>query len=237
MRVAEVWRFPVKSALGEVIATTEVLNSGVCFDRHWAVLDVERKRLLSAKEEPRMLYLGASIVEGLLKLHVEGTSASDVDASLSTYLNRSVTVVASGDDVPHVYSVGEDPEDGYGSTLETFHGAEGSFQDSRRAQITITTRETIALFGGAPARFRMNVILDSGDERELLGRRIRIGSVILDVVKEVDRCVMVTRGQPGLDRDLSVLKRINHDRMGSLGVGALVVLPGEFSVGDSIHAI
>ncbi len=47
---------------------------------------------------------------------------------------------------------------------------------------------------------------------------------------------MVTRPQPGLERDLDVLKRINADRGGLAAIGALVTRPGRVGVGDVVNA-
>ena len=85
-------------------------------------------------------------------------------------------------------------------------------------------------------RFRPNVVVDGSGEDELVGRRVGLGSVVLDVVKRIDRCVMVTRPQPGgIERDLSVLKTVLRDSDGLLGVGAVVVEPGEFGVSDEVE--
>jgi hypothetical protein len=74
-----------------------------------------------------------------------------------------------------------------------------------------------------------------GVENELVGRRISIDAVTLEVVKPIDRCVMTTRPQPGgIDRDLDVLRTINAERQTWLGVGALVVVPGELAMGNEV---
>jgi hypothetical protein len=87
-------------------------------------------------------------------------------------------------------------------------------------------------------RFRSNVVLDGAGEDELVGKRIRIGDVVLDVTKQIDRCVMVTRPQGnGLDRNLDVLKTINHDRAGNLAIGALVIEPGVIKLGQPVEIV
>lgn len=46
---------------------------------------------------------------------------------------------------------------------------------------------------------------------------------------------MVTRPQPrGIDRDITVLQTILREHGGFLGVGALVVVPGEVRAGDRL---
>ncbi len=83
-------------------------------------------------------------------------------------------------------------------------------------------------------RFRTNVIVDGSGEDDFVGGRIAIGDVRLDVRKQIDRCVMVTRPQPDLDRDLDVLKTINSERATFLAVGCLVDAPGNIAVGSEV---
>ena len=59
---------------------------------------------------------------------------------------------------------------------------------------------------------------------------------MLDVVKQIDRCVMVTRSQPGIERDLAILTTINAERARLFAVGCLVVESGEVTLGDPVSA-
>jgi len=87
-----------------------------------------------------------------------------------------------------------------------------------------------------PRRFRSNLILDGEGENEddLVERRVTIGDTVLYVVKQIDRCVMVTRAQPGLDRDLDVLRTIHRSRDSTLAVGAVVITPGRVAEADEV---
>ena len=65
-RVAEVWRFPVKSMLGERLDQVEVTAAGVVGDRSWALVDAEDGKVVSAKNPrkwARILELRASFLE------------------------------------------------------------------------------------------------------------------------------------------------------------------------------
>jgi uncharacterized protein YcbX len=85
-------------------------------------------------------------------------------------------------------------------------------------------------------RFRANVVLDGDGEDAFVGTTITVGEVALDVVKRIGRCVMITRPQPGaIERDLDVLKRVNHDHDGCLGIGALVSWSGAIGAGDVLR--
>lgn len=74
-----------------------------------------------------------------------------------------------------------------------------------------------------PRRFRINLVLD-GDDDDLEGV-ITIGSCTLTVRKPIERCVMFTRAQPGIDRDLTVPRTIIRERGNQLGVSARPSLP------------
>ena len=55
MKVAEVWRYPVKSMLGEELNQAEVEPAGIQGDRQWAVVDAESGVSLSAKRYAELL--------------------------------------------------------------------------------------------------------------------------------------------------------------------------------------
>ena len=76
-------------------------------------------------------------------------------------------------------------------------GPAGSFHDSTRTMISLVTEATMGQWD--LRRFRINVILDGSNEDDLVGRRLTAGSTTLDVLKQIDRCVMVTRPQADLN--------------------------------------
>ena len=45
---------------------------------------------------------------------------------------------------------------------------------------------------------------------------------------------MVARPQPGLERDIELLKTINRDRATFLSIGSLVATPGSVAIGDDV---
>src|SRR5690625_5880985 len=62
-RVAQLWRYPVKSMGGEALEAARVTARGVAGDRQWAVLD-EEGIIRSARQWPRLIELAASYAEG-----------------------------------------------------------------------------------------------------------------------------------------------------------------------------
>lgn len=64
MRVAEIWRYPIKSMAGERVSETHVGPDGVTGDRVLYVLD-PRGQMLSARTKPRLLaHHATSTVDG-----------------------------------------------------------------------------------------------------------------------------------------------------------------------------
>lgn len=230
MRVAQLWRYPVKSLQGELLDAVAVTDVGLAGDRAWGIHHAETGTVLTARRAPELLFASARLVapDEVVVTLPDGTETND-DAVLSAWLGRDVTLVRPGDDG----ATYENPMD-VENDADWIHwqGPAGSFHDSTRAVITIVGSDT---FGNWDVRrFRPNVVIDGGGEDELVGTRRSLGSAEIDIRKQIDRCVMVTRPQPGLDRDLGVLKTIVATRGNHLSVGAMVVAEGRVGLGDRL---
>jgi uncharacterized protein YcbX len=59
VRVAQLWRYPVKSLLGERLSTLRVIGDGVYGDRMWGIQDCSDGRILTVRREPRLLFASA----------------------------------------------------------------------------------------------------------------------------------------------------------------------------------
>ena len=86
-------------------------------------------------------------------------------------------------------------------------------------------------------RFRPNLVVDSTQpglwpEFEWVGRRMQLGSALLEITAACPRCVMVTRGFADLAQDRTVLRRIVAEANQNFGVYATVITNGRVSVGD-----
>jgi MOSC domain-containing protein len=237
VRVAELWRYPVKSLQGERLTGGEVGPEGLAGDRQWALFDVTTGFGLTARRVPDLLFLtGRLRPDGSAEIVVPDGSVTSDDAVLSDWLGRPVTLRAAADapgerryENPH--EVGEAGEYDW----DAFTGARGAFHDSSRTRVSLVSTGTLGTWDRR--RFRANVVLEGAGEDALVGRRVRLGGAELDVVKQVDRCVMVTRPQPGgIGRDNGVLKTIHRERAGCLAVGALVARAGTVAVGDELTA-
>jgi uncharacterized protein YcbX len=109
-RVAEVWRFPVKSMLGERLDEVEVTTAGVVGDRAWALLDPEDGKVVSAKnprkwgrilelrasylDEPRATGAPAAVAIALPDGSTVRSDDGGADEALSAFLGRPVHLVS-----------------------------------------------------------------------------------------------------------------------------------------------
>lgn len=233
MRVAEIWRFPVKSLQGERLDTADVNAGGLAGDRTHAIFDAATGFGLTARRMPGLLFAAASVRSdgGVTITLPDGSAATDDDA-LSDWLGRRVHLRSAADDGARRYENPTDFEDETGR-WEPFDGSPGAFHDSAGASVSLLSRASIGSW--QVRRFRANLILDDGDDAALTGTQVRVGTAVLDVGAPLERCVMTTRPQPGgVERDLDVLRTIHRQRDGYLAVGAVVGEPGTVRVGDQL---
>jgi uncharacterized protein YcbX len=230
VKVAAIWRYPVKSLQGEALERAEVGRHGLVGDRGWAIVDDATGFTLTARREPRLLFAQASVADDGLRITLEGGATPTSDADLSDWLGRPVHLVEAGQR-GGLFETPADPEDEAGEWLQ-WRGPGGAFHDSARTKVSLVSTATLGAWDAL--RFRSNVVVDSAGEDALVGRSITIGTTALAVLKHIDRCVVVTRPQPGIERDLDVLRTINRERATCLGVGATVTLAGHMAVGDAV---
>jgi uncharacterized protein len=232
LTVVSLHRFPVKSMQGESVDAVDVDEKGIVGDRRWGLRDKATGYVLTGRRVPALLE--ATGRHGAVTLP-DGETTAD-SRKLSSWLKREVELIGTADS-RSTYEVPLDPLDGETQWV-SWQGPTGSFVDSTKTAISLVSTATLQTW--EPRRFRLNVQLSGAeidDEVRLVGHRVRIGEVELDIVKRVDRCVMVTRAQPGFERDLDVLKAINHRHEGNLGVGGLVRRTGTIAIGDTVEVI
>ncbi|MGY1782729.1 MOSC domain-containing protein [Geodermatophilus sp. SYSU D01036] len=229
----ELWRYPVKSLQGERLDAVDVGHEGLAGDRRWALFDRSTGFGLTARRVPDLLFASGRLrADGGVEVVLpDGTVTTD-DAVLSDWLGKPVALrAAEAVRGPRQYEDPVDDEDG--GPWDAWEGASGAFHDSSRIRVSLVSTGTLGTWDRR--RFRANVLLDGAGEDDLVGSTVRLGTAVLDVLKPVSRCVMVTRPQPGgIGRDTGVLKTVHRERGGTLAVGALVPVPGRVAVGDAL---
>ena len=228
LSVREIWRFPVKSVGGERLGAARVDELGIEGDRAWGIYDPRTDKVLTARREPALLFLSARIVDGEPVITADDGSTLETNDDLSRWLGHEVELRSATKGA----GTFENPMDienesdwvAWQSVGNTFHDG-GS-------KISLVSADSLGDWDAR--RFRINLILDGSGEDDLSGE-IGAGSATLTIRKPITRCVMVTRPQPGLERDVSVIRRVIAERDNMLGIGAIVTTSGTISTGDPIR--
>jgi uncharacterized protein YcbX len=248
MKVSGLWRYPVKSMVGERQGGLEFSERGVDGDRRFGVLDLASGTIVSAKSDARLLQARAMLAGVTLTLRLPtgetalGTGPA-VDMALSDWLGRPVRLVEVAPSGRGTFEMPADFEDDQSKRVR-WEGPSGSFVDDGPVHI-LTTSSIRALASERPdlqwdiARFRPNILIeaegDSPVEQDWIGRRLALGVVELQVAKPCKRCVMTTRLQPGgIERQLDILHHINASHGSNLGVLAWVTRGGRVELGQTV---
>lgn len=234
MRIAQLWRYPVKSLQGEQVDAVELGSHGMHGDRQYAIFDLATGFGLTARRAPEMLFACARLgADGSVEITLPDGRPATGDDALSAWLGRPVALRSTGEVAVRRYENPEDIESEAAHTWSPFVGAAAAFHDSAAASLTLLS--TASMRGEAARRFRPNIVLDGGGEDALVGATVQVGAALLDVTRPIARCVMVTRPQPdGIALDRNVLRRIHRERAGLLAVGAVVSSTGTVRVGDEV---
>jgi uncharacterized protein len=226
--VLKLWRYPVKSMLGEACESVDLDARGVAGDRLFAIRDGDGK-LGSGKTTRRFRHIAGLFAFRAVHrapapeiIFPDGRrmagSDPDIHHALSQALAAPVTL-AREDGMPHV-----DSAPVHLVTSASLRWLQAALPDSR-----IDER-----------RFRPNIVIDvPGNEpmeQDWLGKTLRIGaSAKLRISEVTERCVMTTFAQADLPADARVLKCIGRDADLQFGVYAEVLSPGTIACGDRIE--
>jgi uncharacterized protein len=237
--VSQIWRYPVKSIGGERLESADVGELGIAGDRGWGVVDRSTGMVLTARRAPQLLFASARVdpagpdpaVVITLPTGREVTIGASGDAELSEWLELDVELRRAGDTGgTYENPLNVEDEDDW----VTWQGPAGAWHDSPRSRLSLVSESTLGQWD--IRRFRTNVLVSGRGEDEFVDSAIEVGSCRLDITQRIDRCIMVTRPQPGLDRDLGVLQAVHRERSSCVSIGALVARAGVISVGDKVLA-
>ncbi|HVN51792.1 MAG TPA: MOSC N-terminal beta barrel domain-containing protein [Acidimicrobiales bacterium] len=248
LRLLEIWRHPVKSLQGEPLDTAVVEHDGVAGDRSWGIRDEATGRVLTGRREPSLLLARARLDEtgGPEITLPDGTvctgAGATTDEALSAWLGRPVSLVEAAGRPGATAEFFADATDDTSPAIE-WTMPTGRFVDALPLLVVTTSslRAGLALHPGGAwdvRRFRPNLVLDAAGsdwlEDTWVGRSLRIRDVVIDVRAPCVRCTMVTRPQPGLDRDLDVYRSLARHHQATFGMWSEIGSPGTIAVGDAV---
>ena len=211
MVIQEIWRYPVKSMAGELLRTADITEHGISGDRIIQVRNASG-RIFTARTRPGLLRHRAMLDE-----------------------NGDVLV----DERPwNTEQVARDVEDAAGQGARLVRSdAEDRFDV---LPLLVTTDGMFAAVGYDRRRFRPNLVIGGVDglsERQWEGAQLQIGEVVIGMDDLRSRCIMTTFDPDTGKQDLSVLRRVQKEFDGVLGLNSYVVTPGRIAVGDPVELI
>ena len=142
VRIAEVWRYPVKSAQGESLSQAVVTPLGLEWDRRLAIVDLTTGRVLTARREPALLSLSAIVDQSNVRITTPEGRPLRSDDDLSAWLGRTVSLACPSLENQPEYECPVDFEDESG-TWDVWTGPAGVWHDSTRTRVSILSRASL----------------------------------------------------------------------------------------------
>ena len=211
MRVAEIWRYPVKTMAGQRLQRAAVGALGIEGDRIVRVQD-GRGHVVTSRSHPG--FLGHKSALG-----PDGTVLVDGRRWDSAEVGADVAGIA-----------------GPGAKLVRHEGAD-RFDV---LPLLVATDGAIAEFGHDGRRLRPNIVIGGVEglaEREWPGARLRIGRVIIGIQDLRLRCVMTSYDPDTQLQDKSITRGIYERFEGKLALNCFVVEGGIIGEGDEVELV
>jgi uncharacterized protein YcbX len=263
--VVSLWRYPIKSMMGEELKESEVTERGLLGDRGYAIIDSSDGKAATAKNPrkwPRLFDFRAHSIQPvrgaarLFRVQItlpDGTTVnngqSDLNRILSRALNRDVTLCAAKNESVNAEEYWPDMDGlDHRDTVTDFTLPEGTFFDC--AMIHLLTSATLKrLHEHYPSgrfevqRFRPNIVVETSEEKGFsenawISHTIAIGDEIrLNITGPCGRCVMTTLPQGDLPRDSGILRTAVQQNQGNVGVYAAILRGGTIRCGDQVRLL
>jgi uncharacterized protein YcbX len=249
--VGELWRYPIKSMRGESLQEAWVIERGIIGDRVWAVRELERGGIMSARTFPALLDLRARYetepsTDPAAAIEIEmpdGDAIAPDDpqapALLSNLLRRRVAL-------EHVRRERLTPAELEAIMRGEAYPPHRDFFDEEVLHLVATG--TLAFMRTLsprsdfdPRRFRANLYVDTGDEADgfvedrWLEGVLEVGEQARIVgMRPAIRCALTTHPQSELPHDVNILRTAWQYHQAYVGVFAAVGAPGRIRLNDPV---
>ncbi len=261
--VVSLWRYPIKSMMGEELNASYVTERGLLGDRTRALVDQTTGKVASAKNPRKWGKLfdfrasfvdppkpGGPLPDVRISLPDGRSVMADqpgADDMLSDALGAQVRLMASSLEKPSLEEYWPDIEGlaNREKVTEEFTSPRTFFDAASVHVLTTATtdrlRELYPEGRFEARRFRPNLVVEPPQhvkdfvENGWVGRTLRVGEdVRLKVSSPCGRCVMTTLAQGDLPRDLGVLRAAARYNKVRVGVYASVEQGGTIKRADSV---
>ena len=263
-KVVSIWRYPVKSMMGEELNSSYVTERGLIGDRTYALIDQKTGKVASAKNPRkwgklfgfRSVFIDQpQVVKNIPPVPItfpDGTNIfsdqDDIEYTLSKVLGQEVRLMRANLERPSYEEYWPDI-DGLAHrekvTDETMPSQ--TFFDIAVVHLLTTStidrlRELYPEGRFEARRFRPNIVIESASEEKdfienlWIGKKIAIGEdILLRVTGPCMRCVMTTLAQGDLPKDLGILRTIASYNQVNAGVYASVHRGGTIRRADLVR--
>jgi len=262
--VVSLWRYPVKSMMGEELNAADVTEAGLLGDRAYALTDPTSGKVGSAKNPrkwPKLFDFRAAFTEAprnrqrMPPVRItlpDGTIVSsdqgDLNQILSTVFGNPVTFGTTAPDTPSLEEYWPDMEGlAYRETVTEEAMPTGTFFDFAPVHVLTTAtidrlRELYPQGRFEVRRFRPNIVVETASaekdfvENAWIGHTLVIGEQVrLSINGPCPRCVMTTLPQGDLPYDPGILRAAAQHNQVNIGVYATVLQGGKLHRGDSVR--
>lgn len=216
--VVEIWRYAVKSMAGERLDSATLTEVGLEGDRRWALVDGTPNRagkLFTNTQDASLMRYHARLAGDGVDVLTPAGQTRRLDQQFVTELGDAVS-----------------------RPLTLRDRAGHNFDDSHVLVVNLATVAAFALDAGVDIdrrRFRANLYVDGLEPEEevrWIGRLIRAGSAVLEVVKRCERCVVITRDPDTTVAAPELLRVLTQSSETCMGVYCRVVTAGAVAIGD-----
>ena len=226
-KVKRLWRYPVKSLLGESCRELSIDRRGVVGDRQFAIQN-DRGKFGSGKNTRRFCK-----IEGLFNFKAEYDGdiplvtfpdgrkirgdSSIINQELSSTLRQSVKLV---------------------SEKQISHFDAGALHLLTTASLR-WLKSLLPLSAIDERRFRPNLLIEVSGigsiEHNWIGRRLLIGKELeIEITGSTERCIMTSLQQEELAKDPQITKTIKRNCQHNLGVYAEIIKTGTIRAEDRV---
>ncbi len=261
-RIAALYRYPVKSMLGEALESAVIDGRGVAGDRTYAVVDPAENRVGSAKVPRKwaMLYefsarfpangaaQAGTLPPPLITFpdgRTVGADDPDIHGRLSEVIGRPVRLVSQSPNglrfeaaAPGIDPISLEETADY-PVLTPFFDLASLHLVSTSGLAHLRSFYPEGDFDAR--RFRPNIVIEAPGsqgfiEETWIGKTVRLGEEVrVRILGPTRRCAATTLPHHGLRNDPQILRTAGRQNKGNVGVYAVVVQGGVVRLGDEVQ--